>query len=262
METALAREIRRLLSHSGRLAMRHFGQVPSEHKSDGSLVTTCDREVESWLVDELSRTFPEDGIVGEEGARIEPRSGGATWHIDPIDGTSGFLGGLAYWGPTICRVRDGELEVGGFYVPRVDELWYAEKGGGAWLNGTRLRSDPEEPLHRHSILFVPSRFHLAGEVPWPGKMRGLGSGAAHLALVAAGHGALVVMPRWELWDIGCGVLLVREAGRMIRDPSGAPIVPEAGPAGAPFLAGTRAAVERLTADGWAASVLRRRRRDT
>lgn len=262
MDTALARELRRLLSHAGDLAMRYFGEAVSEHKTDGSLVTTADRAVESLLVDELVRAFPEDGIVAEEGARVEPRSGGGTWHVDPIDGTSAFVGGLSYWGPTICRVRDGELEVGAFYVPRLREFWYAARGEGAFRDDRRLAPDPDPAIHSESILFAPSKFHLAGPVPWPGKVRALGSGAAHLALVAAGHGVLTAMPQWALWDVGCGLLLVREAGLVIRTFSGAPVVPEAGAPGTPFLAGTTSAVERLVADDWAASVLRRQRRET
>jgi len=242
--------------------MRYFGEVASEHKRDGSLVTAADRDVETMLVDELERLFPEDGIVAEEGARRDARSGGGTWHVDPIDGTSAFVGGLSYWGPTVCRVREGELDVGAFYVPRVDEFWFASSGGGAWRNGERLRRERGSPVGRESILFAPSRFHLAGPVPWPGKVRALGAGAAHLALVAGGSGDLAVMPSWALWDVGCGILLVREAGLVIRDASGAPVVPEAVRPGTPFLAGTEAAVQELVADGWAASVMRRRRRQT
>ncbi len=262
MDTALAQELRSLLSHAGELALRYFGDAASEHKGDGSLVTDGDRAVESLLVDELSRRFPEDGIVAEEGARVEPRSGGGTWHVDPIDGTSAFVGGLSYWGPTVCRIRNGELEVGAFYVPRLDEYYYAARGEGAWRNGQALRPPPDPRIHSESILFAPSKVHLAGPVPWPGKVRALGSGAAHLALVAAGNGVLTAMPHWALWDVGCGVLLVREAGLVIRDYTGAPVVPEAEAAGTPFLAGTESAVRRLTDDDWAASMMRRQRRES
>ncbi|MEM6930780.1 MAG: inositol monophosphatase family protein, partial [Myxococcota bacterium] len=245
MENALARELRRLLSHAGDLALRYFGEATSEHKRDGSLVTAADRAVETQLVDELTRAFPDDGIIAEEGARVEPRSGGGTWHVDPIDGTSAFVGGLSYWGPTIARMRDGELEVGAFYVPRLNEFWYAARGEGAWRDDVRLRPDPDPSIHSDSILFAPSKFHLAGPVPWPGKVRALGSGAAHLALVAAGNGVLTALPHWAMWDIGCGVLLVREAGLVIRDVTGAPVDPEAERPGTPFLAGTESAVECL-----------------
>ncbi|MEN0068284.1 MAG: inositol monophosphatase family protein [Myxococcota bacterium] len=260
MDSALARELHRLLSLAGDLAMRHFREAKPEHKRDGSLVTAGDRAVEALIVEGLERAFPEDGIVAEEGTRVEPKANGGVWHVDPIDGTSAFVGGLAYWGPTICRVRDGELEVGAFYVPRLDEFWYAAKGQGAWRNEERLQPDLNAAVGPESILLAPSRFHLAGPVPWPGKVRALGSGAAHLALVASGGGVLTAMPSWALWDVGCGVLLVRETGLVIRDLSGAPVVPEAETPGTPFLAGTESALRILTADDWAASVLRRRRR--
>ena len=140
-------------------------------------------------MDALQRAFPNDGIVSEEGSRVE-RSG-STWYCDPIDGTSAYVEGLAHWGPTVCRVTEGVLEVGALYVPRLDEFWYARRGGGAWRN--RIRLAPGDPGHpsRHHSLFAPSRFHRVSPVPWPGKVRALGSSAAHLALVGAGAGLVL-----------------------------------------------------------------------
>lgn len=248
-------ELRALLARSGREALTRFGRVRAEHKVDGSPVTEADRAVEEVLVEGLTRAFPDDAVVGEEGARAAGRPGGGTWHVDPIDGTSSYLLGLAYWGPTVCRVVDGRLDIGAFWVPRLEEFWFAEAGGGAWLDGRRLPALDGGAVRPDSVLYAPSRFHRAGPVPWPGKVRALGSSAAHLALVAGGRGALAVVPRWSLWDVGCGALLIREVAGVISSASGTP-VDVSGRQGLPLLAGAPTAVRALTTDGWAASVLR------
>jgi len=221
-------------------------------KSDGSLVTAADRELEAFLTEALSREFPGTGIVGEEGANVE---GADRWHIDPIDGTTAFVQRLAHWGPTICLVQDGRLEVGAFYMPRLDEFWFAQRGGGAWLDDTRLSSPDPGRVERQDALFAPSNFHRRSPVPWPGKIRALGSSAAHLALVAAGSGLLTVIPKWELWDIGCGVLLMEEAGRRVCDAVGEGVEVTTCRTGLPILAGASTALNLLTADGWAKQAL-------
>ena len=246
------------MERAGAEALARFRGASPERKADGSVVTEADRAVEALLIEGLERAFPGEGILGEEGARVEAREGAATWYVDPIDGTSAFLGQLAYWGPTVCRVSDGQLDVGAFYVPRLEELWYAEHGGGAWRNDTRLL--PAGDLVARGgdpILFVPSRFHRRGPAPWHGKVRALGASAAHLALVASGAGVGAVIPHWFLWDVGCGVLLIREAGRMIWDLAGNDFVPEGSERGRPFLAGTAEALAQLTVDGWAERAMRR-----
>ncbi|HHO50729.1 MAG TPA: hypothetical protein ENK18_07590 [Deltaproteobacteria bacterium] len=254
MDSALRSLLEAMLDRAGAVALTHLHAAKAQLKADGTIVTEVDRVIEALLVEELTRAFPDDGIQAEEGSRIDPRSGGATWFIDPIDGTSAFVGGLAYWGPTVCRVCDGVLEVGAFHVPRLGERWYAARGAGAWRDRVRLGAGPTE-ISRRSILFAPSRFHRVGVAPWPGKVRALGSSAAHLALVAAGGGLVAVIPRWHLWDVGCGALLIRETGGVIWDPSGVGLDPERCTPGLPFLAGSPNALGMLTDGGWASEVL-------
>ena len=154
-------------------------------------MTEADQAAEEVIVEGLARAFPGHAIRGEEGAAVEGTEG--TWYIDPIDGTSAFLEELAYWGPTICLVRDGRLEVGALWLPRLQEFWYAVRGVGAFRDGKRLRPAPLERVDRNASLYLPSRYHHRAPIPWPGKVRGLGSTAVHLAQVAAGGAALTVV---------------------------------------------------------------------
>jgi myo-inositol-1(or 4)-monophosphatase len=246
-----------LLRAAGELAMGYFRRVVAEAKADGSAVTRADREVEDLLVSGLSRLFPDCAVRSEEGGGAEGTAG--TWHVDPIDGTSSFVEGLAHWGPTVCLVRGGELVVGAFWQPRLDEFWFAEKGGGSWRGATRLVAREPVAPEREQALCAPSRFHRVGPVPWPGKVRALGSSAAHLALVASGAAAAAVVPTWSLWDVGCGALLLEEAGYPVLDARGEPVSVARCPPGLPLVTGAPNAVRHLFRDGWAERVLSRAR---
>lgn len=236
-----------LLHEAGEIAMRSFRSARATLKPDGSQVSDADVRVERHLVARLARAFPGFAVVSEEGTAVDGDLG--TWHVDPIDGTSAYLEGLAYWGPTVCLVKDGRLEVGALWLPRLGELWYARRGGGAWRDDERLApADPGAPGRHHSV-FLPSRFHRQAPSGWPGKVRALGSSAAHLALVAGGAGPATLVPEWKLWDVGCGVLLVQEAGRAVVDLQGQALDVLSARVGLPFLAGAPTALSLLTDPG-------------
>ena len=231
-----------MLRAAGDACLRWFHRARPEHKPDGTHVTDADRAAEEVLVEGLSRAFPDASVVSEEGTTAV--RGEATWYVDPLDGTTAFLEGLAHWGPTVCLVQGGELVAGGLWMPVLGELWTVQRGRGAWWNGARLPLDQDDrPLYDRS-LYLPSRFHRRQPIRWPGKVRALGSTASHLARVASGGAAAVIIPKWEIWDVGCGVLLVEETGRVVTDFSAQPVDPVGQP-GEPLLAGSRLAVTHL-----------------
>jgi myo-inositol-1(or 4)-monophosphatase len=237
--------LERLLREAGGVALSYFSKVGTEYKADGTVVSEADRACEAVLVEGLSREFPGCGIVGEEGASV---GGDGMWYVDPIDGTGSFLAQLADWGPTVCLLRDGALVAGAYYNPRLDEFWYAAVGEGAWRDDRRLKmEDPGEP-GRSDIIFLPSGFHRAGALEFPGKMRSLGSSAAHLAAVAGGGGVAALIPVWHLWDVGAGVLLIEEAGGAVIVPDGERFDPVRHQ-GLPLLAGAPTALRSLLRDG-------------
>lgn len=237
--------------------MSWFRDAPIEAKADGSVVTEADRACEAVLVEGLQRYFPGYGIVGEEGAAFEGDLG--TWYVDPIDGTSSFTSELAYWGPSVGLVKNGDLEVGALCLPRLSEFWYAERGAGAWRNSTRLSPPKMQPLHSNAIAFFPSRFHRAGPIPWIGKTRAIGSAAAQLALVAGGSGCATIIPRWSLWDVSAGALMIRESGRVLIGLDGEPFDPVAR-TDEPFIACEPHLTEEFA--NMVSSVLRTRSRTT
>ncbi|MEQ1504859.1 MAG: inositol monophosphatase, partial [Myxococcota bacterium] len=250
MDDSFRAAVRALLVPAGELALSYFGRVDRESKPDGTPVTEADRMVEEALVGAIERQFPGESVFSEEGHIVTGRAGAPSWYVDPIDGTGAFLSQLSYWGPTVCRVVDGRLQSGGLYVPRLGEFWYGEDGGGAWRDDRRLAPVEPTELRGDDVLFVPSRFHRRQPAPWPGKIRALGSSACHLAHVAAGGGMATIIPKWSLWDVGCGTVLIREVGRVIWGPSGVPLEPERDGPDRPFLAGAPVALRQLTDDRW------------
>lgn len=233
-----------LLRPAGRYAVEARGSATAEWKADGSPVTAVDRHLDATLAAGLLERYPGVGVLGEEGAHT---AGRGTFHIDPIDGTRAYLQGLAHWGPTVCLEEDGQLQFGAFYMPLLDAFYYGERGRGAWRNGVRLQGPAATHEPRDRILFAPSRIHDAPRGLWPGKVRVLGSAAAHLALVAAGAGAATLLPTWSLWDVGCGALLISESGGVLCGLDGAPIDVVRARQGLPFLAGAPTALQDVVA---------------
>ena len=240
---ALDALLKDLLTAAGDEALRRFGDAEVQSKLDRTLVTDADRAAEASLRAGLSRHFPEDGLVGEEGTRVE--GAGATWYIDPIDGTAAFVEGLAHWGPTIARVRDGAVECGATLLPRTGEYFYAERGRGAFLNGRALaRLEGSEPLHR-SPVFLPSSFHRWARLKHACIARNLGSNTAHLCLVAAGAAhACFIAAGWSPWDVLAGLCLLEEVEGVATTLQGETLDPLAD-VGVPFVAGSPLAARRL-----------------
>lgn len=237
--------LRQILERGGAAALAGFRHVAAMRKPDGTEVTDADRAAEEVIVEGLLAAFPDASVLSEEGTRHEGLTGGDTWYVDPIDGTSAYLDQLAHWGPTACLVRNGTLVAGALWLPRIGEFWYAERGAGAWRDASRLApADPGAPGRHHS-LYLPSRFHRRQPIEWPGRVRALGSSAVHLAQVACGGGVATVIPRWEPWDVGCGILLIEEAGRIVTTWSGE-AVDIVGRPGRPLIAGTATALSHLS----------------
>lgn len=237
--------LRTILEAAGTACTDRFRRTTGVLKADRSFVTEADKASEDILVDRLSQAFPGTGFAGEEGTLL---AGDGTWYLDPLDGTHGFLEGLAHWGPTVCFARDGVLEIGAFFMPRLNEYWFAMRGKGAWRDGERLSAPPPASVGYNSTLYVPSRFHRAGRLPWPGKLRVLGSTAAHLALTADSADSACVVIGWSLWDVGCGALLLSETGGEIRnlDNEAVSLVTQQG---LPILAGAPTTLEYLNRPG-------------
>ena len=212
--------------------------VATEYKGDVDIVTVADRTVEKLVRGRLAEAFPEHGVYGEEGTR-DRMEGPFRWYVDPLDGTTNFSHGF----PQFCvslgleqrpadlkSGQDGTLVAGVIYDPMRDELFTAERGHGAWLNGKPMHVSRTPDL-AESLLATgfPSRkrhdspnIHFYHEFTLRSHgVRRAGSAALDLAYVAAGR----LEAFWEFnlnpWDTAAGILLVEEAGGKVTDFAGA-----------------------------------------
>ncbi len=234
MNEAMQSFIAGLARQAGALLLGYFrsATLRRDIKGEGAwdLVTEADHAAERAIIAAVRARFPDHDVFGEESGRsgLTSRS---LWLIDPLDGTLNFSRGLPTWGVSVGLAEDGEVRYGAFYDPLHDELFYAEKGQGATLNGAPLRAsglaDPhdavvycsvahgeQEELARRNVRL------LWGHVM---RLRMTGSVGSALAAVAAGRMDAAIELRGGPWDYAAGGLLVREAGGHTTTFDGAPL---------------------------------------
>ena len=213
--------------------VRDFGEIENlqvSKKGPADFVTTADKKAEEVLVAGLTKARPRFGFLLEEGGKIEGADTSNRWIIDPLDGTTNFLHGIPHFSISIALERDGEPVAGVIYEPITDQMFWAEKGQGAYLNGRRIRVSArrrlEESLFATGIPFASKQDHdrflsqLKVVMAVSAGVRRFGSAALDLAYVAAGR----YEGFWEFglhpWDIAAGIVLVREAGGFVTDIGG------------------------------------------
>ncbi len=218
---------------AGKSLSRDFGEVQNLQvsvKGPSDFVSQADLKAEKIVRDELMKARPTYGFLGEEGGEEQGTDGAHRWIVDPLDGTTNFLHGIPQFAVSIALERNGEIVAGVIFNPATDELYTAERGGGAFLNDRRLRVGARRALSdcvvgcgvphlgrgNHGKFLLELR-HVMGEVAG---IRRLGAAALDLAYVAAGR----MDGFWETdlspWDVAAGLVLIREAGGFASDMSG------------------------------------------
>ncbi|HET8899775.1 MAG TPA: inositol monophosphatase family protein [Rhodanobacteraceae bacterium] len=208
--------------------IRHYWQhgVAEERKSDDTPVTVADREAEAAIRRVLLAAFPDHAIYGEEGGR--QGDGAALWLVDPLDGTRSFVRRTPFFSTQIALMLDGELVLGVSCAPIAGETLWARRGGGAWFNGERVAVAATHQLARTS-LSIGNVKTLTRGAGWAElgqliqdveRCRGLGD-YCHYHLLARGALDVVVESDVNILDIAALAVIVREAGGVFTDLSGA-----------------------------------------
>ncbi len=229
---------------AGKVALRYYGQVERLTKTHAmttdEAVTEADRATQRHVVEALRRRFPTDGIIGEESDTGDSitfdckNPEGRNWVIDPIDGTNNFISGIGIWAVCMGLLDRGMPILGVVYDVTRDQVYYAAKGEGAWLNEKRVTAIPTDMSDSSVLMLTSNLIDSKGRCPgwasrWLGqtnwKLRIFGSAAVESVQVAAGvaHGAITV--NGKLWDCAAPAAIVLEAGGQITDLSGKPIFP-------------------------------------
>lgn len=215
---------------AGKSLSRDFGEVQNLQvsvKGPSDYVSQADRKAEKIVKDELLKARPTYGFIGEESEEIKGSDGAHRWIVDPLDGTTNFLHGIPQFAVSIALERNGEIVAGVIFNPATDELFTAEKGGGAFLNDRRLRVAARKELSdsvitcgvphlgrgNHGKFLIELR-HVMGEVAG---IRRFGAASLDLAYVAAGRCDGYWETGLSAWDIAAGLVLIKEAGGWVSD---------------------------------------------
>ena len=195
--------------------IRDFGEVEKlqvSKKGPRDFVTKTDKHVEKILIEELSKTKKNYSFLSEEVGSIENKDKDNIWIIDPIDGTTNFLHGIPHF--AICLALESKKEIisGLIYDPIKDEMFYAEKNKGAYLNNQRLRVSNKNLIDE--CLFSSNHEGVKFSNL---NMRYSGCAALDLAYVASGRLDGFFHNKINIWDVAAGALLVKEAGGIVND---------------------------------------------
>jgi len=214
---------------AGRSLSKDFREVENlqvSRKGAGDFVSRADIAAENIIRDELMEARPTYGWVGEESDEEKGKDPTRRWIVDPLDGTTNFLHGLPHWAVSIALEHKGEIISGVIYDPCKDEMFFAEKGLGAWMNETRIRVSARhsiaDSLYATGIPFsgriedLPETINdLKKLMPKCSGVRRYGAAALDLAYVAAGRYEGYWERNLNNWDIAGGVIIAREAGAMV-----------------------------------------------
>ena len=212
---------------ASRVLIRDFGEIEKlqvSEKGPGDFVTASDKRVEKIIIGELEKS--EYSILSEEAGLIEGKNKDKRWIIDPIDGTFNFLNGLPHFAISVAYEEKSEIISGIIFDPIKNEMFFAEKGNGAYLNNSRIRVSNKSDFKNSCLVTGGPKFtskkresifqeyqKVSTEVR--AHIRKSGSAALDLAYVAAGRFDGYWQREINYWDIAAGIILVKESGGLI-----------------------------------------------
>jgi myo-inositol-1(or 4)-monophosphatase len=231
--SALLNVMTKAVDKAARALKRDFGEVEQlqvSTKGPSDFVSNADLKSDRILREDLAKARPGFGFLTEESGTIAGSDADHRWIIDPLDGTTNFLHGLPHFAISVALEKSGEIVAGVVYDPIKNEMFVAEKGGGAFLNDRRLRVSARKNLGE-SVLGtgIPFRGHgdresftkqLDAAMRETAGVRRWGTASLDLAYVAAGRYEGFWEEGLSAWDVAAGILLVREAGGYVSDLKG------------------------------------------
>jgi len=217
----------KIAKRGGELQLENYGKVRKvvqKGRHGINLVTDVDKKVEHYIVRKLSNAFPDHQILAEEGS-LSKSSSPFKWLIDPLDGTTNYTHGFPFFSVSLGLEVHGKIVFGIVYAPMLRELFVAERGKGAFLNGKRIRASKEKVLIKSLLatgfpydVGTARRNNIALFSTFLKKARAIrraGAASIDLCYVACGRFDGFWELRLKPWDIAAGTLMIEEAGGKI-----------------------------------------------
>ncbi len=202
---------------ASKIIIRDFGEIENlqvSRKGPKDFVTKTDKRVEKILIDELSKSKKNYSFLTEETGKIINKNKDIFWIIDPIDGTINFLHGIPHFAISVALQIDGEIISGLIFDPLKNEIFYAERNNGSFINNNRIRVSKKSNLEE--CLFASNSNGIKSIHPKL-NLRNTGCAALDLAYVGCGRFDGYFHNKINLWDIAAGKLIVEEAGGKVSD---------------------------------------------
>ena len=200
---------------ASKILIRDFGEIEKLQvlkKGPVDFVTNADLKAEKIIIEELKKARPNFSIISEENGIELNKDRNNTWIIDPIDGTINFLHGIPHFAISIALKSHDEIVSGLIYDPIKDEMFYAEKNNGAFLNNHRIRVSKKNDI-KECLFSTGGKIKNQIDI----QFRKSGSAALDMAYVAAGRYDGYFQKNLNLWDIAAGIILIKEAGGSINE---------------------------------------------
>ena len=210
---------------ASRSLIRDFGEIENlqvSSKGPGDFVTSADKRTEKILIEELQKAHPEYGIITEETGIINKSNVKNRWIIDPIDGTFNFMNGIPQFAISVGYEEENEIKCGVIFNPIMNEMFYAEKGNGAYLNNSRIRVSKKNKIKDALVVtggpkgiskikdkIFSEYINVSNNVS---NVRKFGSAALDVAYVACGRFDGYWQRELNYWDIAAGIIILKEAG--------------------------------------------------
>ena len=211
-------EVHQLIDRVRSRQLKDFGQIASDVKPDGTLITECDRWSDAEIVNGLSLIAPGEGVLSEEGSQSVPSSR-AYWVVDPLDGTTNFAAGIPCWAISIARFVDGRPSEVFLDVPALNQRFVALRGRGATRNNEPLSPETRSSVTSGCISLCSRSIRVLQrkpDQPFPGKIRLFGVASLDLVSVALGQTVAALEATPKLWDLAAAWLVLDELGCPIR----------------------------------------------
>ncbi len=207
------KELDKLVDEVAKRQLKDFGNITSELKPDGTLITSCDRWSDNHIVHGITKfTNNQEGILSEEGSKKLP-STQASWVVDPLDGTTNFSAGIPFWAISIARFVSGKPQIAILDIPPLNKRILAIQGQGVWINSKKIEAQGSRHSKSECVSVCSRSIRVLQKKPnqqFPGKIRLLGVSSLNMTSVALGQtfGAIEATPK--IWDIAAAWLILNE----------------------------------------------------